>query len=149
MHMYAAIIGVLSVIVFINLFTNKNDVHERKQASENFILNKIAKQVGVPETPLDENLRSLVAQGKKIKAIKELRESLGFGLKEARNYVDKLTDTNLILNKIAKQVGVPETSLDENLKELVAHGNKIQAIKELRKYSGLGLKEAKDYVDNL
>ena len=149
MIMDAAIIGVLSVIVFINLFTNKNDVHERKQASENFILNKIAKQVGVEETPLDKNLKRLIAQGKKNQAIKELRNSSRLGLKEAKDYMDKLTDTNLILNKIAKQVGVPETSLDENLKELVAHGNKIQAIKELRKYSGLGLKEAKDYVDNL
>jgi Ribosomal protein L7/L12 C-terminal domain len=32
---------------------------------------------------------------------------------------------------------------------LLARGNKIEAIKRLRQLTGLGLKEAKDYVDRL
>ncbi len=35
------------------------------------------------------------------------------------------------------------------IEELVREGKKIQAIKELRDATGLGLKEAKDYVDGL
>ena len=37
----------------------------------------------------------------------------------------------------------------QRIGELVREGKKIQAIKELRDATGLGLKEAKDYVDRL
>lgn len=55
---------------------------------------------------------------------------------------------NLTLNKIAKQVGVPDTITDE-IKGLVLEGKRIQAIKKYRIATGLGLKEAKEYVDSL
>lgn len=61
----------------------------------------------------------------------------------------KMFQMNLILDKVAEQVGVPKLSLDDELKKLIVVGKKIQAIKELREATGLGLKEAKDYVDNL
>jgi len=38
----------------------------------------------------DEILRSLVAKGRKIEAIKEAREMYNFSLKEAKNYVESL-----------------------------------------------------------
>lgn len=67
--------------------------------------------------------------------------------------VDALQKTvarmNLTLFKISKHVGITEPTLDEKLKNLVEDGKKIKAIKELRMATGLGLKEAKDYVDNL
>lgn len=53
------------------------------------------------------------------------------------------------LNKIAKQVGVPEEPINDEIRQLVMEGKKIQAIKKLRDATGLGLKDAKDYVDNL
>ena len=59
---------------------------------------------------------------------------------------------NVTLNKIAKQVGVPNTVTDEvrdELKDLVLKGKKIEAIKKYRKLTGIGLKEAKAYVDSL
>jgi len=43
----------------------------------------------------------------------------------------------------------PPVNLDERLRMLLTAGKKIQAIKEFREASGLGLKEAKDYVENL
>ncbi|RAV08902.1 ribosomal protein L7/L12 [Paenibacillus contaminans] len=43
----------------------------------------------------------------------------------------------------------PPVNLDERLRMLLTSGKKIQAIKEFREASGLGLKEAKDYVENL
>lgn len=36
---------------------------------------------------------------------------------------------------------------DSEVRTLIAHGNKIAAIKRVRDMTGLGLKEAKDYVD--
>ena len=78
---------------------------------------------------------------------------LVLGLLILSGRVDSLQKTvahmNSTLFKIAKQVGITESPLDEHLKILVNDGKKIQAIKELRKSTGLGLKEAKDYVDNL
>lgn len=56
----------------------------------NSILEKIAKQIGVPEPPVDDEIKTLIAEGKKIKAIKRYREITGVGLKEAKDYIDKL-----------------------------------------------------------
>jgi len=50
------------------------------------------------------------------------------------------------------KIEVPDAVLkdvDEELKSLIAEGMKIQAIKKYRMVTGLGLKEAKDYVDSL
>ena len=60
------------------------------------------------------------------------------------------------LNKIANQVGVPKNPLDvklesykEELKSIIKKDGKIMAIKKVTLLTGLGLKEAKDYIDNL
>ncbi|WP_435575532.1 ribosomal protein L7/L12 [Clostridium gasigenes] len=39
--------------------------------------------------------------------------------------------------------------MDVELKNLIREGKKIKAIKKYRIVTGLGLKEAKDYVDSL
>lgn len=55
---------------------------------------------------------------------------------------------NANLNKIAKQVGVPDTITHE-LKNLISEGKKIEAIKKYRSVTGCGLFEAKEYIDSL
>lgn len=55
---------------------------------------------------------------------------------------------NVTVNKLAKQVGVPDTVTNE-LKSLILDGKKIEAIKKYRMVTGLGLLEAKEYVDSL
>lgn len=60
----------------------------------NATLNKIAKHIGVPDevtAELHDELLSLIADGKKIKAIKRYRMVTGFGLKESKDYVDSLS----------------------------------------------------------
>lgn len=58
---------------------------------------------------------------------------------------------NATINKIAEKVGVSETkvNIDDELLSLIADGKKIKAIKRLRIVSDIGLKEAKEYIDNL
>lgn len=59
------------------------------------ILDKIAKEVGVPDLVTDEikkELQGLVKDGKSVEAIKRYRKLTGFGLKEAKEYIDKLSD---------------------------------------------------------
>jgi cell division protein FtsL len=55
---------------------------------------------------------------------------------------------NINLNKIAEQVGVPDTITNE-IKSLILEGKKVEAIKKYRIATGLGLKEAKEYIDSL
>jgi ribosomal protein L7/L12 len=55
---------------------------------------------------------------------------------------------NINLNKIAKQIGVPDTITDE-LKSLLLEGKKVEAIKKYRIATGVGLIEAKEYIDSL
>jgi len=60
------------------------------------------------------------------------------------------------LNRIIENFGVSETALEEisdelkaELIKLVEANREIKAIKKLRYTTGMGLKEAKDYVDSL
>ena len=89
---------------------------------------------------------ALLASGHKIEAIKRYRELTGVGLKEAKDYVDAL-DAGAqppAVTPVAPSVG--------DLAEVYAlahQGKKIEAIKRYRELTGVGLKEAKDYVDRL
>lgn len=59
---------------------------------------------------------------------------------------------NNVLDKIAEQVGVPGINTedtDAELVELILHDKKIEAIKRYRIKTGMGLKESKDYIDEL
>ncbi|GFZ29865.1 DNA-binding protein [Clostridium zeae] len=57
--------------------------------------------------------------------------------------------TNELLTKIAKHIGVPETSIDDEIQSLIVEGKKIKAIKIYRQATGAGLKEAKEHIDLL
>ncbi len=59
------------------------------------------------------------------------------------NHMDKK------LNRIMEHLGIEEINIDEELKELIADDKRIPAIKRLREETGMGLKEAKEYVDDL
>jgi ribosomal protein L7/L12 len=104
------------------------------------------------ETDLDE-LRALVAQGNKIVAIKRCRELTGLGLKEAKDFVEALPASGPVYvasapTRATAQALVSQADLNE-VRALLARGNKIEAIKRYRELTGLGLKEAKDFVDTL
>ena len=62
-------------------------------ARTNSILDKIAKHIGVSDTVtenIDDELRSLITEGKRIKAVKRYRMVTGLGLKESKKYIDSL-----------------------------------------------------------
>lgn len=59
------------------------------------------------------------------------------------NHMDKKLD------RIMEHLGMEEINIDKELKELIADDKRIPAIKRLREETGMGLKEAKEYVDNL
>ncbi len=51
---------------------------------------------------------------------------------------------------ILKHLGIdPNQGVDEKIMELMKAGQKIEAIKIYREQTGVGLKQAKDYVESL
>lgn len=48
-----------------------------------------------------------------------------------------------------EHLGIEEINIDKELKELIEDDKRIPAIKRLREETGMELKEAKEYVDNL
>ncbi|WP_234117804.1 ribosomal protein L7/L12 [Clostridium hydrogenum] len=70
-------------------------------------------------------------------------------ISQLRNDIMRMKST---LDKIAKQVGIPDVvtkDVKDELITLISEGNKIKAIKKYRTLTGLGLKEAKEYIDQL
>lgn len=101
------------------------------------------------DVPAD--VQTLLAQGKKIEAIKRVRELTGLDLKEAKDYIEGI-ERGVALTGVSTQPpplnGDPGT-VEQEARQILATGNAIAAIKRVRELTGLGLKEAKEYVDAL
>jgi ribosomal protein L7/L12 len=50
-----------------------------------FTLDQITQQSGLPENPINDELRKLIKEGEDVKAIKKARETLGLSLLEGKN----------------------------------------------------------------
>jgi ribosomal protein L7/L12 len=108
-----------------------------------------------------ERIDLLLAQGKKIEAIKEVRAATGVGLKQAKDYVDGL-EAGAIPRGLgvvrpptvsaAPAAGLPialSPDVEHRVRQEIAAGNKIAAIKLVREATSIGLKEAKDFVEQM
>lgn len=82
---------------------------------------------------------------------------LGFGafiflissVGQLRNEVKLMRRT---FNRIAERIGLTEILTKEEtdeLRRLVSEGKSVEAVRRCREITGLGLKEAKEYVDGL
>jgi ribosomal protein L7/L12 len=107
-----------------------------------------ATPAGLDRAALDDAVRALLAEGKLIPAVKLVRERTGFGLRDAKEYVERLPAGA----SAPPATPSPDTVTPEamaRILRLAADGKKIQAIKELREHTGLGLKQAKDTVERM
>ena len=86
-------------------------------------------------------IRDVLQRDGKIAAIKFYREQTGVGLAEAKAAVEAIEAGQSISRSASKD--------DEKLLGLLRAGRKIEAIKLHREQTGKGLKDAKDYVDDL
>lgn len=91
---------------------------------------------------LQENILSLCQKGKKLEAVCLLMQKQKWTLKESKDYVDRLI-------REVEENQYESQSLDEIVMQLCLAGKKIEAIKLIRKKTGLGLKESKEYVESL
>ena len=108
------------------------------------------KPVTPPSPEVVERLRALLAEEKKIQAIRVLRQQTGIGLAEAKDYVDRLPPSGpLPLWDPDPVEREPSPETVRQARELIAAGKYVQAVKAVRDDTGWGLKEAKEAVDRL
>jgi hypothetical protein len=117
----------------------------------------------IPPTPQDlqELVTQLTRQGRKIQAIKELRQHTGLGLAEAKKVIDAVAMGHTMWSHpvLARfrpsSVALPHTGaitgpdLATRVRELKAAGRAEQAIHLVRGETGMGQREAELFVDNL
>ncbi|MCQ2515456.1 MAG: ribosomal protein L7/L12 [Saccharofermentans sp.] len=95
---------------------------------------------------------NLLSQDRKLEAIKYIRDKTGISLKEAKDFVEKYADSEVIVspqlaNALVENY-VPD-NITEQAKVLLSQGRKMEAIKLVKDNSNLGLKDCKDYVEKL
>jgi ribosomal protein L7/L12 len=137
-----AIVVVLGVGLFV-LLRRRSDMPARTGVDH---VSPSLRQLPEP----NEEIQDLLARGNKIEAIKRVREATGMGLKEAKEYVEALPHAPPLSQSTSRQPADPLTlDPEQEARRLLQSGDKIAAIKRVRELTGLGLKEAKDYVDSL
>ncbi|WP_439873661.1 ribosomal protein L7/L12 [Bacillus mycoides] len=89
-----AVFGFIYIVEKLNRIEKKTDARLKRMEDR---LQLITKEMGIidrePEinkAEINKELRQLMEEGKKVKAIKRVREAFGFSLLEAKQYVDKL-----------------------------------------------------------
>ncbi|MEO0557568.1 MAG: ribosomal protein L7/L12 [Bacteroidota bacterium] len=108
-------------------------------------------------TDLPDSTLELIASGRKIEAIKDLRARTGMGLREAKEAVEAIErGESVSIPQHARLFGAdaPEAApapneLATRVLALVQSGQTIQAIKEVRDATGSDLREAKQLVDRI
>jgi len=94
------------------------------------------------EFDLEAEIRSLLADGRKIEAVKLYREQTGAGLAEAKEAVEALER-----DEARGAEGPADSDLEPEIVSLLEQGRKIEAVKLYREKTGVDLKEAKDAVE--
>jgi ribosomal protein L7/L12 len=90
-----------------------------------------------------DSVRTAIAAGNKIEAIKLYREASGAGLADAKRFVEDL--------EAGRTPGAPpgESVTNDDIDQIQAalfRGDRIQAIKLYRTSTGEGLKESRDFI---
>jgi len=113
------------------------------------VLNDLLENQPVTRSVDSDRIYQLVREGKKIDAIKLVREQTDLGLKEAKDAVEAIERGEMPELKPRSMVTPREAvgvDLDE-INELLLQNKKIEAIKLYREQTGVGLKEAKDAIE--
>jgi len=93
---------------------------------------------------IKNEIRNLLASGRKIDAIKRYREETGTGLAEAKDAVESME-----AGRSFPEAQKDDTELTDQVIGLLGRGEKIEAVKLYRNKIGGGLKEAKEAVERI
>ncbi|WP_169946812.1 ribosomal protein L7/L12 [Microbispora sp. H11081] len=92
---------------------------------------------------LQHRVRELYAEGKKIEAIKVIREQTGLGLKEAKDLAEAMASGR----PLPVAPGHARPDLASRVRELKAAGHAEQAVFLVRGETGMGQAEAERFVE--
>ncbi len=90
------------------------------------------------------HIEDLISKGEKIQAIKRYRDLTGSSLSDAKLFVESLAKDN-----VTELYSLPLNEDLESALRLIKKQSTIEAVREVRALTGLGLREAKAYVDEL
>lgn len=90
----------------------------------------------------------LIAEGRHVEAIKVVRAHTSWGLVDAKNYVDSLRRGDAQPPRPGTPIE-PSPQVRLQAQELAARGELVDAVRLVRQQTGLGLKDATEYVRGL
>lgn len=122
------------------LFCDHNNAHGARTCARCGA--EIAANLESAEKFSDDTITDLVARGQKLEAIKRYRERTGASLKEATEAVEALAHSR---TRVGPSTIDPE--FEQQVLATLERGSKIEAIKQYRERTRVGLKEAKDAVE--
>lgn len=91
-------------------------------------------------------IAALIREGRKVEAIRLLRESTGVDLTRAKEEVDRLSRAIAEGDPYEKE---GEVEISEEVRDLARRGERMQAVTLHREQAGLGMKEAREQVDEV
>lgn len=111
----------------------------------------------------DAEVRALLTEGKKVKAIQAVREKTGVDLRTAKDFVEVLTGERQSFdvpkgdaevnahaaNSSSNGKKLDDLKGDPEIRELLLEGKKVKAIQIVRAKTGVDLRTAKDFVESL
>lgn len=111
---------------------------------------RMEQQIRLNTGTWQEEVESLLRQRLKILAVKLYREHTGVGLREALNAVNRMEE-GLPVSSEPRSFEPPPmaTSPSDEVRRLLLEKKKIHAIKVYREQMGVGLREAKDAIDQI
>ena len=102
---------------------------------------------------LATRVRDLYAAGDKVKAVKALREATGLGLADAVRIADKLGATAAPKQPAGSSVTTDLPSIskadERQVRSLVETGQTLEALRLIRRLTGMDLRQAKAYIEKL
>lgn len=134
---------ILAIIIIV-LISNRRKEHTDLNADK-------AREISTGN--FDERLKNLIDHWKVMEAVKLVRETKNVGLKEAKDYINKFMrgeeTEGIIFESTKKEEIITPEELDGKVLEMLLKKQKINAIKLVKENLDIGLKEAKDYVEEI
>ncbi len=150
MNSESILIGVLLLCIFVLALVIRILVaNRRKERTEYIVEGPYVKDL----QNLDKAIKDLIGRGKIVQAIKLAKETKNISLREAKEFVERYTSTDTDEEEgfIFEAVGStpPNEEIEGAVTELLMKSRKLEAIKMVKEELGIGLKEAKDYVEEI
>jgi len=102
------------------------------------------------DEPFEDEIRKLIASSSKIEAIKRYREKTGTGLAEAKDAVEAIAAGQPLSDSIqSRNVPPDDDAVTDEVVTLLERGEPLLAIKLVRERTSVGLKEAKEIVEQI